>query len=194
MEKVLRGTIVRLGLPVNQDDIIMAMSNGTPLEQVINMYHIPVNKVCSFSEKLDGGYRCYLLCQVGIHESISPIWTSFNKCGQTSSTDVVEIDFPLEWKQYEGEEYFASFKHEQFEKGTKESEALEALMTMAERELRNKLGIDEGDAEFITYTDHKTYYNSSARKDGEDGFAVLFIARKQLLNYYRAVATVFQDN
>lgn len=194
MAKVLRGTIVRLGLPVNQDDIIMAMSNGTPLEQVINMYHIPVNKVCSFSEKLDGGYRCYLLCQVGIHESISPIWTSFNKCGQTSSTDVVEIDFPLEWKQYEGEEYFASFKHEQFEKDTKESEAIETLLELAERELRNKLGVDEGDADFLTYTDHKSYYNSTARKDGEDGFVVLFIARKQLLYYYRSAVEISIEN
>ncbi|MBR1425893.1 MAG: hypothetical protein IJ581_00420 [Paludibacteraceae bacterium] len=195
MAEIINGAIMRLGLAVDAGDVQNAMQYGTPLE-VAEQYRIPINKVCSYTQKIEGGYRCYVLCQVALSAAIIPQWTPYNKCGSASSgKDVVEVDYPSEWKQYEGEDYFASFQHEQYAKGeTKQAQALNSLLAVAERELRNKLGIDEGDNEFNTYTDSRKFYSSSARSDGEDGFVVVFVTKKQLLSYYRDATANYMDN
>lgn len=62
--KVLQSTAMRLGQPINSDEINRAVQNGTTFEVISSQYNIPINKVCEYSEKTSVGYRVYVLCQV----------------------------------------------------------------------------------------------------------------------------------
>ncbi len=62
--KVLQSTAMRLGQPINSDEINRSVQNGTTFEVISSQYNIPINKVCEYSEKTSGGYRVYVLCQV----------------------------------------------------------------------------------------------------------------------------------
>ena len=62
--RVLQSTAMRLGQPINSDEINRAVQNGTSFEVISSQYNIPINKVCEYTEKISGGYRVYVLCQV----------------------------------------------------------------------------------------------------------------------------------
>ena len=62
--RVLQSTAMRLGQPINSDEINRAVQNGTSFEVISSQYNIPINKVCEYTEKISGSYRVYVLCQV----------------------------------------------------------------------------------------------------------------------------------
>lgn len=62
--RVLQSTAMRLGQPINSDEINMAVQSGKSFEVISSQYNIPINKVCEYAEKTKEGYRVYILCQV----------------------------------------------------------------------------------------------------------------------------------
>lgn len=62
--RVFQSTAMRIGQPINSDEINRAVQNGTDFNVISAQYNIPINKVCEFTEKQPNGYRVYILCQV----------------------------------------------------------------------------------------------------------------------------------
>lgn len=192
LAKVMENSLRMVGTTINSDAIGDAIRTGNTIE-TSDCALIGINPVCSYSERIKGGYRYYILCQVSKQAptaSWQPVFTPFRNCGPQSSNDMVDVDYPSDWRIYESEEYIASFKREHYERGKiKQSQALSDLYDLAERELRSKLGIDEGDVEFSAYTGRK---EKILNRD-EDFFVVYYISRAQLLNYYQTKDSTYTD-
>lgn len=62
--RILQSTAMRLGQPVNSDEINRAVQSGKTFDVISSQYNIPINKVCEYKEKIKGNYRVYILCQV----------------------------------------------------------------------------------------------------------------------------------
>lgn len=61
--RVFQSTAMRLGQPINSDEINRAVQSGKDFNVISAQYNIPINKVCEYTEKQSGGYRVYILCQ-----------------------------------------------------------------------------------------------------------------------------------
>lgn len=61
--RVFQSTAMRLGQPINSDEINKAVQSGKDFNVISSQYNIPINKVCEYTEKNAGGYRVYILCQ-----------------------------------------------------------------------------------------------------------------------------------
>ena len=61
--RVFQSTAMRLGQPINSDEINRAVQSGKDFNVISAQYNIPINKVCEYTEKNAGGYRVYILCQ-----------------------------------------------------------------------------------------------------------------------------------
>lgn len=62
--RLFLSTAMRLGQPINSDEINNAVQNGTSFEVISSQYNIPINKICEYGERNKDGYRIYILCQV----------------------------------------------------------------------------------------------------------------------------------
>lgn len=62
--RLFLSTAMRLGQPINSDEINKAVQKGTSFEVISTQYNIPINKICEYGERNKDGYRIYILCQV----------------------------------------------------------------------------------------------------------------------------------
>lgn len=85
LAKVFRTTMMRIGAVVSWDEVNAALQKGDDWGGVAMQYNIPVNKVCEYSEKIDGGFVVWLLCQVAKSGAIPPEFDSFNGCRDTKN-------------------------------------------------------------------------------------------------------------
>lgn len=82
--RVLQSTAMRLGQPINSDDINRAVQSGKDFNVISSQYNIPINKVCEYTEKQSGSYRVYILCQVArAGNTIVDFDYEFNGCHDT---------------------------------------------------------------------------------------------------------------
>lgn len=82
MAEVLQTALNRFGRPINSNEINNAIMNGTDYSVISKDYSIPVNKVCEYTETIDGGYRVYVLCQVAKSGNIDVRWSYFGDCAK----------------------------------------------------------------------------------------------------------------
>ena len=61
--RVFQSTAMRLGQPINSDEINRAVQSGKDFNVISAQYNIPINKVCEYTEKNAEGCRVYILCQ-----------------------------------------------------------------------------------------------------------------------------------
>ena len=80
--RVLQSTAMRLGQPINSDEINRAVQSGRDFNVISAQYNIPINKVCEYTERQKGGgCRVYILCQVAKAGNIIVDFDySFNGC------------------------------------------------------------------------------------------------------------------
>ena len=55
---------LKLGIPLNTEDISKAISSGTNVQLLAQRFTIPMNVACYFSRKDDSGWNYWLLCQI----------------------------------------------------------------------------------------------------------------------------------
>lgn len=92
--RVLQSTAMRLGQPINSDEINKAVQSGKSFEVISSQYNIPINKVCEYTEKSSDGSRVYVLCQVAkAGNIITDFDYNFNGCydvkGYKNSTALI---------------------------------------------------------------------------------------------------------
>lgn len=78
--KVFRYAAMQVGQPFESNEINKALQNGTDYNVIASQYNIPINKVCEYTEKSDGEWTVYLLCQVAAKGNITVMWGDFNQC------------------------------------------------------------------------------------------------------------------
>lgn len=78
--RVFQSTAMRLGQPVNSEEINRAVQSGTSYDVISKKFNIPVNKVCEYTENKTGSYRVYILCQVAKAGNIPVQFDEFNDC------------------------------------------------------------------------------------------------------------------
>lgn len=82
--RILQSTAMRMGQPINSDEINRAVQSGKTFEVISSQYNIPINKVCEYTERNSGGYRVYILCQVAKAGNIIVEFDyEFNGCHDT---------------------------------------------------------------------------------------------------------------
>ena len=75
--KVYKNTAMRLKSGLDLTEINQAIEKGSALTST---YNIPVQKVCEYSERISGGYKVYVLCQVAKDAFDYPNWEHFSGC------------------------------------------------------------------------------------------------------------------
>ena len=82
--RILQSTAMRLGQPINSDEINKAVQSGKTFDVISSQYNIPINKVCEYTERNNGNYRVYILCQVAKAGNIIVEFDyEFNGCHDT---------------------------------------------------------------------------------------------------------------
>ena len=80
MCKVYRSMTERIGQLVDSGEINRALQEGRDFDVISMQYNIPINKVCEYTELVNGGYKVYVLCQVAADGRIAVQWSDFGKC------------------------------------------------------------------------------------------------------------------
>lgn len=79
--RVFQSTAMRIGQPINSEEINRAVQSGTDFNVISAQYNIPINKVCEYTEKQTAGYRVYILCQVAKSGNVAVDFDyGFNGC------------------------------------------------------------------------------------------------------------------
>ena len=77
---VYQSAAMRLGQPVNSEEINRAVQSGTSFDVISRNYNIPINKVCEYTENKSGNFRVYILCQIAKSGNIPVQFDAFNAC------------------------------------------------------------------------------------------------------------------
>ena len=78
--RLFQSTAMRLGQPIDSEEINRAVQSGKEFNVISAHYNIPINKVCEYVEKNAGGYRVYILCQAAKAGNIIVEFDDFNGC------------------------------------------------------------------------------------------------------------------
>ena len=78
--EVFRSTAMRIGQPVDSEEINRALQRGTEYYVISSQYNVPINKVCEYTDNKTSPCRVYVLCQVAKAGNIRVEFDDFNAC------------------------------------------------------------------------------------------------------------------
>ena len=78
--EVFRSTAMRIGQPIDSEEINRALQRGTEYYVISSQYNIPINKVCEYTDNKTSPCRVYVLCQVAKAGNIHVEFDDFNSC------------------------------------------------------------------------------------------------------------------
>ena len=78
--EVFRSTAMRIGQPIDSEEINKALQRGTEYYVISSQYNIPINKVCEYTDNKTLPCRVYVLCQVAKAGNARVEFDEFNAC------------------------------------------------------------------------------------------------------------------
>lgn len=78
--EVFRSTAMRIGQPIDSEEINRALQRGTEYYVISSQYNVPINKVCEYTDNKTSPCRVYVLCQVAKAGNIHVQFDDFNAC------------------------------------------------------------------------------------------------------------------
>lgn len=78
--EVFRSTAMRIGQPVDSEEINRALQRGTEYYVISSQYNVPINKVCEYTDNKTSPCRVYVLCQVAVDGKTHVVFDDFNAC------------------------------------------------------------------------------------------------------------------
>ena len=78
--EVFRTTAMRIGQPIDSEEINRALQRGTEYYVISSQYNVPINKVCEYTDNKTSPCRVYVLCQVAKAGNIRVEFDDFNAC------------------------------------------------------------------------------------------------------------------
>lgn len=180
ISKVFLNTVMRLGYPVTPDEVNKAISAGDiPVASRNLNIKVPMQKVCHYKQKINGGYRVYVLCQVATEAHSTPDFTQFN-CPIYTSDDKELMSPPEEWNKYDEDLYFNKTLYDEKEKrdDSADSDFISRVEAKTKEALAREIGIDEHtDLMQMIHTDHR-YINPVV-------YSIAYLSKNDVAGYYR---------
>ncbi len=78
--EVFRSTAMRIGQPIDSEEINRALQRGTEYYVISSQYNVPINKVCEYTDNKVSPCRVYVLCQVAKAGNIRVEFDDFSAC------------------------------------------------------------------------------------------------------------------
>lgn len=78
--EVFRSTAMRIGQPIDSEEINKALQSGTEYYVISTQYNVPINKVCEYTDNKTSPCRVYVLCQVAKAGNTHVVFDDFNAC------------------------------------------------------------------------------------------------------------------
>lgn len=78
--EVFRSTAMRIGQPIDSEEINRALQRGTEYYVISSQYNVPINKVCEYTDNKISPCRVYVLCQVAKAGNIRVEFDDFSAC------------------------------------------------------------------------------------------------------------------
>lgn len=78
--EVFRSTAMRIGQPIDSEEINRALQQGTEYYVISSQYNVPINKVCEYTDNKTSPCRVYVLCQVAKAGNIRVEFDDFSAC------------------------------------------------------------------------------------------------------------------
>lgn len=78
--EVFRSTAMRIGQPIDSEEINRALQRGTEYYVISSQYNVPINKVCEYTDNKTSPCRVYVLCQVAKAGNIRVEFDDFSAC------------------------------------------------------------------------------------------------------------------
>lgn len=78
--EVFRSTAMRIGQPIDSEEINRALQRGTEYYVISSQYNVPINKVCEYTDNKTSPCRVYVLCQVAKAGNIRVEFDDFTAC------------------------------------------------------------------------------------------------------------------
>lgn len=88
--EVFRSTAMRIGQPIDSEEINRALQRGTEYYVISSQYNVPINKVCEYTDNKTSPCRVYVLCQVAKAGNIRVEFDDFNACFEGANTVVAD--------------------------------------------------------------------------------------------------------
>jgi len=88
--EVFRSTAMRIGQPIDSEEINRALQRGTEYYVISSQYNVPINKVCEYTDNKTSPCRVYVLCQVAKAGNIRVEFDDFNACYEGANTVVAD--------------------------------------------------------------------------------------------------------
>lgn len=86
LHRINRRVAYRLGLPFTSKNVsIYSPNNIDDSNEPVEIYNIPINHVCDYTEYNKGKWHVYLLCQVAVSGDIEPDFDEYRECGCNSA-------------------------------------------------------------------------------------------------------------
>ena len=86
--EVFRSTAMRIGQPIDSEEINRALQRGTEYYVISSQYNVPINKVCEYTDNKTSPCRVYVLCQVAKAGNIRVEFDDFSSCYENVGTVV----------------------------------------------------------------------------------------------------------
>lgn len=78
--EVFRSTAMRIGQPIDSEEINRALQRGTEYYVISSQYNVPINKVCEYTDNKTSPCRVYVLCQVAKEGNIHVVFDDYSDC------------------------------------------------------------------------------------------------------------------
>lgn len=88
--EVFRSTAMRIGQPIDSEEINRALQSGTEYYVIASQYDIPINKVCEYTDNKTSPCRVYVLCQVAKAGNIHVEFDDFTSCYESANTYIAD--------------------------------------------------------------------------------------------------------
>ena len=180
LAKVLRESIMSLGLEFNSTQVETAIKTGT-LEAKMREWRIPVNVVCHYRQGLENGMvRVYVLCQVARAGNVDPQFEEFRNCGNDADEFGGQQDLrPAQWALYESDRYFSAFETIETS-GMDESTAKTQLEQQVRQSLIEQMVLTDSALMKLIHTEVQCVKNV--------GHAVAYVQRQLITDKYDEIA------
>ena len=86
LHRLNRRVAYKMGLPFTSRNVsIYSRDHSDPNNEPVEVYNIPINHVCDYTEFNKGEWHVYILCQVAINGEIEPEFEEYRSCGCNSA-------------------------------------------------------------------------------------------------------------
>lgn len=148
--RVFQSTAMRIGQPINSEEINRAVQRGAAFDVISRQYNIPINKVCEYTENKSGVYSVYILCQVAKAGNTSVHFDEYNGCYKGSNQHyAADALVPVGFDVYRDGKSLSEMELRTLFANSKSYDLYDRAMKIRHSDFWNRSDFDWGDGIFV---------------------------------------------